>query len=263
MKQTYTVLLQGLLLLIAVLLLFVLLMGTDWAGLTNAEERSEQTAQRVGELMYDFINETEEVATDSALTNPIHQLIQKLCRDNGIDYSSVTFHVLLNDEVNAFALPGRQLVVYTGLLDECRNESELAGVLAHELAHIEQDHVMKKLAKELGFSMLSTLTNDGETLGLVFETLGSSAYDRELEIAADMAAVEYLEVAGLNPRAFADILYRIDGMQDSSPEFLDWISTHPDAQSRAEAVMDAVDSELPIPEPVLPSAMWDDMKAAL
>jgi hypothetical protein len=76
MKQTYTVLLQGLLLLIAVLLLFVLLMGTDWAGLTNAEERSEQTAQRVGELMYDFINETEEVATDTALTNPVHQLIQ-------------------------------------------------------------------------------------------------------------------------------------------------------------------------------------------
>ncbi|MFM9056426.1 MAG: M48 family metallopeptidase [Bacteroidota bacterium] len=263
MKKTYTLLLQGLLLLLAVLVLFVMLMGTDWAGLTNAEERSDQTAQRIGELMRDFIDETEEPATDTALIGPVNELILQLCQENGIDYSSITFHVLQKDEVNAFALPGRHLVVYTGLLDECRNESELAGVLAHELAHIEHGHVMKKLAKELGFSMLSTLTGGGETLGVVFETLGSTAYDRELETDADMTAVEYLEAAGLNPRSFADVLYRIDGMQESSPAFLDWISTHPDARSRAEAVMDAVDSELPVPEPVLPPSMWDDMKAAL
>lgn len=263
MKQLNTLLLQGLLLIGAVVLLFILLMKVDWSGLTNAKERGDQTAQRVGEMMREFIHETEEVATDTALTNPVERLIRKICRENGISDTSVTYHVLIKDEVNAFALPGRQLVVYTGLLDECRNESELAGVLAHELAHIERDHVMKKLAKELGFSVLSTLTGGGETLGAIFETLGSTAYDRELETEADMAAVEYLEAASLNPRSFADILYRIDGMQDSTPEFLDWISTHPDAKARAEAVMDAVDPELPEPEAVLPEGMWDEMKAAL
>lgn len=263
MNAAYKVVFQGTLLLLGVLMLFVLLMGVDWAGLTHAEEHHDETAERVGRLMREYMLENEEVLNDTALTKPVYSLIYKICHENGIEDDSVDFHILLNNEVNAFALPGRQLVIYTGLLKECRNESELAGVLAHEIAHIEANHVMKKLAKELGFSMLSTLTSGGQAIGMVFETLGSTAYDRDLETQADLAAVYYMQTAGLNPRAYADVLYRIAGMQGSSPEVLDWISTHPDAEARAETVLDAINPKFPVADPVLSDTVWAAMKARL
>jgi predicted Zn-dependent protease len=253
---------QGLLLAIGVLGLFFLLMRIDWMGLMKVNEVRDKSTQKTGDLLWDFIKKSEDEVRDTALCAPVTALHTHLCSENGLESTSIQVHLIRNDEVNAFALPGRHLVVYTGLLKACKNESELAGVLAHEIAHIEHDHVMKKLGEEIGFSVLSAMTGNGEVIEFVLRTICSTAYNRELETEADMIAVDYLEAAGFNPAAFADILARFDTEREN-PRLLDWVSTHPDAKARAEAVMEAISPELPEPTPVVQEAQWQQMKDAL
>ncbi len=77
-------------------------------------------------------------------------MVNVLYKVNDIDRDKIKVHLLFKDEVNAFALPDGHLVIFSGLILESENPEELSGVLAHELAHIELNHVMTKLMREVG-----------------------------------------------------------------------------------------------------------------
>ena len=80
---------------------------------------------------------------------------------------------------NAFALPGGHLVLYTGLINASDNFEEVTGVIGHELAHIELNHVMKRLVREIGLSALISMTTGESNPQVVLETaklLSSSAF---------------------------------------------------------------------------------------
>jgi predicted Zn-dependent protease len=66
--------------------------------------------------------------------------------------------VLNNDEINAFALPNGHLIVYSGLILNSDNQEELIGFICHEIAHIALNHIMKRLVKEIGTSVLISMT---------------------------------------------------------------------------------------------------------
>jgi beta-barrel assembly-enhancing protease len=92
----------------------------------------------------------------------LDKLILPLCKANTIERDSLKVHIVEKDEVNAFALPNNHLVVYTGLITDCKKQEALQGVLGHEIAHIEKNHVMKKLSKEVGLSVLLSATTGGK-----------------------------------------------------------------------------------------------------
>ena len=206
----------------------------DWMRLFGLHRTVVE--DKLGEMYWHLYSESAVFVDDDALTAPLDTLFTALCRANGIGRAQVSLHLVQNEEVNAYACPGNHLVVHTALVGACRNEAELCGVLAHELAHIEHGHVMKKLIKEVGVATLAAMMSDGGALTEVMHVLSSTAYDRSLESEADEVAVGYLLRAAVDPTALADFLLRLSEDEEDLPALAEWISTHPDSQQRSRAI---------------------------
>jgi predicted Zn-dependent protease len=131
------------------------------------------------------------------------------------------------------------MVVYTGLLEYAKNAEEVAGVMAHEIGHMEKNHVMKKLVKEIGMEMLFTIAAGDAGNDISRETakvLSSTAFDRKHEREADAFAVETLANANIDPQHLSNFFFRL-ARKDNLPEELAWISTHPDTKERSAEII--------------------------
>jgi predicted Zn-dependent protease len=153
-------------------------------------------------------------------------------------------------------------VLTSGIIQEAKNAEELCGVIAHELAHMEQNHVMKKLGKEIGFSVLMTVTSGGgaEVVRQILHLLSSTAYDRELEEEADRLAVDYLAKAGIDPLPFSDFMFRIANGEEGNTTYFDWISTHPNSEERAGYIFECAKAKDVEETPVLSQNTWIEMR---
>jgi predicted Zn-dependent protease len=166
-------------------------------------------------------------------------------RRNNITYH---FRVIDSPQINSFALPGGYIFVTRGLLDFVQNESELAGVLAHEVSHIVAHHGSDELSRELIAAKLATSgarvvgISDDSALKLLYGVGGPVAafvqrpLKQEQEIEADRLAVYNLERAGWNPNGLATALDRVS-RYNGDPGLLSLlVSNHPPAAVRIEAV---------------------------
>lgn len=160
----------------------------------------------------------------------------RMCWPNGIDPDEIRIMVVHDPEVNAYAYLGDRIIVNTGLLREVHNEAELAGVLGHELAHIQCHHVMKKLTAELGAHILLTLiSGSSEVVGQIAKILSSTAYSRSQESEADRIGMNYLLKSGINVMPTADLFERLSEKEHTSIN-LQWINTHPDLKERVRQI---------------------------
>ncbi|MGR6087979.1 MAG: M48 family metallopeptidase [Arcticibacter sp.] len=216
-----------------------LMQQVDWRTIFHLKKVQDKTEEKVGEMVWEIVSQTEEEVVDTAILAMVDTVFREICLANGIESSSISLHVIKNDQVNAFAIPGNHIIIYSGLIASAKNESEFAGVLSHELAHLQKNHVMKKLIKEVGFSVLVDMTagGGGVIVKKVAQILSSSAYDRSLEEEADLQAVEYLGTAGYDARQFGEFMYRLSDEDSSDSSMMVWISTHPDSKDRAEYII--------------------------
>jgi len=238
----------------------------NWMSIFKVEKLTKATEQKLGKTIWDWFNHSEKEIKDSEIFNTVDSLLTRVCASNDIYRDQVELHIVSNAEVNAFALPGNHLVLYSGLINSAENESELSGVIAHELAHIEMEHVMKKLVKEVGLSVLismSTGNSGGEIVKEAAKLLSSTAYDRKLEKEADLRAVDYLINAGIEPIHFASFLSRLSETQPDIETHLEWISTHPESQRRADYINSYREGK-PLEEvPFLANGTWMRLKEYL
>lgn len=231
---------QGLIILALFFGLFFGLSKVDFVGLMQIEKNTTSAENKIGDLIWDNIQETEDIITNDSIVKTLDSLIVPICKANKIERDSLKIHIVKNDEVNAFALPNKHLVIYTGLLLDCKKQEAVQGVIGHEIAHIENNHVMKKLSKEVGLTVLLTAASGGkggEIIKEIFKTLSSSAYDRTLEKEADMESVNYLLKANINPEPMADFMFQL-AQQEALPNAFSWISTHPESEERAKYILD-------------------------
>jgi len=148
------------------------------------------------------------------------------------------FHVATNPSVNAFAVPGGIVVVHTGLLQATKRPEELAGVVAHEVQHVELRHSLRGLVKQLGWRGLFVLmTGDfGSTLvGTAALELTSLRFSRDTESEADNRGFDDLVEAGIDPGGMADfftVMAAKSGGLTPSP----FLSTHPASAAREAAL---------------------------
>ncbi len=234
----------------------------NWIDVLRVKKVSKTTEEKWGELLRKIMIETESEIKQATIYKPVDSLLNHLCKTNDIDRKLIKLYVIDNSEINAFAMPGGHIVVYSGLLQACNSEAQLAGVMAHELAHIQLRHVMKKLIKEVGLSALlgATTGSGGEVIKESLKHLSSTAYDRELEQEADLKAVSYLENAAISATPFAEFMYQLAA--GSNTPYLVWISTHPDSEERAAYISEQADQSL-VNEPVLDKATWQSLKNAV
>ena len=215
----------------------------DWMKLFKVEKTRQNTEEKIGDLFWKMLKNSETEITSDSVVAPVDSILTRICTANSIDRKKIKLHLLRKDEINAFALPGNHLVVYSGLISACENEAELYGVIGHELAHMEKNHVMNKLVKEVGLSVLismSTGNGNSEAVKSAIKQISSSAYDRKLETEADLTAVDYLEKADIDPEAFANFLYRLADQTKNLPSQIYWISSHPESKERAEKIIERI-----------------------
>lgn len=146
--------------------------------------------------------------------------------------------IIRNDSVlNAFCIAGGYIYVYTGLIKFLDNEAELAGVLAHEIAHADKRHTTIRMVSEYGIGTIIALAMGGDVSFLVNigrQLLGLS-FSRNDEMDADETAITYLTATDYDPRGIAGFFKKMNekGKSATIPEFL---STHPSSENRIEEI---------------------------
>jgi len=155
------------------------------------------------------------------------------------------YRVVVAPEVNALALPGGQVVVFTGLLAAAEAPEEVAGVLAHEMQHVLRRHGLKNVARRLGTkAILGALLGDESLFYALVEQsadqLLSSQFSRKQETEADLRGVELLRRAAVDPRGFVAFFERLAAQESQLEAALSWVSTHPPSARRARQLRQAI-----------------------
>lgn len=175
-------------------------------------------------------------ATVTGYVQSVGDKVVRVCDRRDIEYH---FAVIAKDEVNAFAMPGGYVYVYTGLMKTLDDEAQLAAVLAHEVGHVTARHSTERLTKIYGYQVLASLIlgdNPNFWAGLVadiFSTTGMLAYSRQNEYEADRLGLTYANAAGYDPDGMTELLGKLVGMEERQPSQLEeWLSTHPPTAER-------------------------------
>jgi predicted Zn-dependent protease len=237
----------------------------NWMQILEVEKVTDSTEEKLADVIRNSIERSEEIIRDKEIKEVIDSIVHKIADKNRIDPTELNILIVNNPQVNAFALPDKHLVIFTGLIESCDNPEALSGVIAHELAHIELNHVMKKLAKEVGISVLFSITSNtgGQVLGEVTKTLSSSAYDRSLEEEADENALQYLLNANVDPEPLAEFFYKLSLDEPEFASKIQWLSTHPDSKERAKRILDEVKEVNNSYEPIISNESWNFLKRNL
>ena len=184
---------------------------------------------------------------NSPETQYIRQLGQKLVGTIPQEYSwPFEFHVVPQKEINAFALPGGQMFINVGTITAARNEAELAGVMAHEMAHVYMQHSAKQAGKAQTTSMIAGIASAvmggrGGMLGQLGQMgiqMGAQGlmmkYSRGDESQADAVGAMILYKASYNPQGMADFFQTMGSQGGSAPP--EFFSSHPNPVNRQQAI---------------------------
>jgi predicted Zn-dependent protease len=170
----------------------------------------------------------------------IGKKIAAVCDRKDIDYH---FYALNEEEVNAFSLPGGYVYINKGLIEKCKSDDELAGVIGHEVGHIVARHAIKRLQGAQLYSVLrvltATATNSGE-VGLAADVAVTElmlGYSREDEFLADKLGTKYAKLAGYDPHAMVSFLKTLKEVERKRPAGpYNYYKTHPYIPDRVRAV---------------------------
>ena len=213
------------------------------------------------------------------LNNPqivgyIQQLGAKLASKAAGEKFNYQFQVVATREINAFALPGGFLFVNAGTIAAAKNEGELAGVIAHEIAHAALRHGTNQASKaqiaQMGMGVLSAIASSSENpnLGQAVSTIGGLGanmlflkYGRSAEKEADIEGARILSEAGYDPRDMANFFKTLQA--EGGQRVPEMLSDHPDPGNRIKYILDEI-PKLPVSaNPVHSTPQFDQAKAAL
>jgi beta-barrel assembly-enhancing protease len=156
-----------------------------------------------------------------------------------------TFGVIESDDINAFAMPGGYIVLTSGLYKTLTNEAELAGVLGHEIAHVNLRHHVHLMQKQLLIAKGSNYLSGKTSADAVKELVGTGAQitarslDKEAEFESDRTGIVYTARAGYDPFAYLELLDRI-GANNATDRLSLLFKTHPHPRDRIDALEKAM-----------------------
>lgn len=205
-----------------------------------------ETEAQLGEQVAAQVEEREKILDDRRVQEYIRQIATPLIEQSLLDRPGVPYRITVLDQpqqVNAFAVPGGHLYVYTGLLLAAADEAELAGVLAHEIGHVVARHSANQLATQYGMEILAGLAlgenpNEIAAIASQFGHAGAMArFSRDDEREADEYGVKYLVATGYDPAgllSFFQKLQKLEGGKRSEVEKL--LASHPPTQERIRRI---------------------------
>lgn len=208
----------------------------------------------MGRQFADEIERQAKIVTDPMVAEYVNRVGQNLVRHSDAKVP-FTFKVIESPEVNAFALPGGFCFVHTGLLMEAETEAEMAGVLAHEIAHVAARHGTRQASRgqiaNLATIPLVILTGGWAGYGIqqaanIAIPAAFMQFSRGFEREADFLGLQYLYAAGYDPTAFVDFFEKLASMRKTKPGALASVfSSHPMTDDRITAAQSEMQEILP------------------
>ena len=228
----------------------------------------------LGKQLEQEVERSSKLIDDPVVTEYVNRVGQNLVRNSDARVP-FTIKVIDSDEVNAFALPGGFFYVNSGLILRAQEESELAGVMAHEISHVTARHGTKNATKgemmQLATIPLMLLGPAGWAGYGLYEGLNIAIpltylkFSRDSEREADFLGLEYMYKAGYDPNAFVTFFERIQADEKRRPGTIPKVfSTHPPTPDRIEAAQKEIARILPNkPEYIVTTSEFDSVKARL
>ena len=226
----------------------------------------------LGKQMAQEVERQAKMVDDPVIAEYVNRVGQNLVRNSDAKVP-FTIKVLDSEEVNAFALPGGFFFVNTGLILKADNEAELAGVMAHEIAHVAARHGTRQATRGtiINYASLPLIFMGGWTGYALYQAagiaipLGFLTFSRAFESEADMLGLEYLYKTGYDPTAFVDFFEKIETLEKRKPGTMSKVfSTHPLTDDRIAAAQKNIATILKAkPEYVLNTSEFNDVKERL
>jgi predicted Zn-dependent protease len=253
---------------LAVILLFV---GWRWGVpmlAAMATERVPESWEReLGKAALEEIAPESLRVDDPVIVRPVEDTFTRLLAASTNACDSCEVHVLRSKVVNAYALPGGQVVVTTAILRALGGPEELAAVLAHEITHATKRHALRGMLQGEGLRLLfSLISGDDSALRAISGTagvIGELSYSRSDETEADVGAADLLARSGISPLALARVQDRLSAKGGGRAPF-EFLSTHPATATRRERARELSETLHVAPAEAPPdTASWRSMEEAL
>jgi predicted Zn-dependent protease len=226
----------------------------------------------LGKQLAQEVERQAKIIDDPIIAEYVNRVGQNLVRNSDAKVP-FTIKVLDSEEVNAFALPGGFFFVNSGLMLKAESESELAGVMAHEIAHVAARHGTRQATRGaiINYASIPLIFMGGWTgyairqgAGLAIP-LGFLNFSRGFEREADYLGLQYLYKSGYDPTSFVDFFEKIQSLEKKKPGTISKVfSTHPMTDDRIKAAQDEIQKILVAkPEYVVNTSEYNDVRNRL
>jgi predicted Zn-dependent protease len=233
---------------------------------------SLETEIRMGKEYSQQVEASVKMVQDPVVTEYVNRIGQNLVRNSDAQVP-FTIKVIDSDEVNAFALPGGFFYVNSGLILAADEEAELAGVMAHEIAHVAARHATRQITRAQWANIGTIpLIFVGGGIGYAVRSVAGLAlpmtflsFSRGFEAEADYLGLQYMYKSGYDPQAFISFFEKLQAKEKRKPGTLARaFSTHPQTPDRIEKSQEEIGRILPArPQYVVSTSEFDDVKSRL
>jgi predicted Zn-dependent protease len=245
-------------------LVLMLWFGTDLMVEWAVKRIPVEWESQVGIVAYRQMLSEKTVLKEGAAVEAVREMTERLTAKIPDNPYTFEVSVVQSDVVNAFALPGGYVVVFTGLIQKAESAEEVAGVLGHEISHVLERHGMERIVKQLGLAAVITIVL-GDQRGLVglAQQLGMELvtlkFSREQETEADLSGLRLLHNAHIASDGMITFFNRLS---EQDKHGIELFSTHPMSAARAERLKRAAAS-LPVPSPEPFTFEWTEVRQSI
>ena len=233
---------------------------------------SVETDIKMGKQYAQMVDSSSKLINDPIVTEYVNRLGQNIVRNSDAQVP-FTFKIIDSDVVNAFSLPGGFVYINTGTILAADEEAELAGVMAHEIAHVCARHATRQLtrAQYANFATIPLIFVGGGIGYAAYEAMGLGlpvafmSFQRGFEAEADYLGLQYDYKTGYDPQAFISFFEKIQAQEKKKPGFIDkTFASHPQTPDRIEASQKEIATILPArAEYTVTTSEFDEVKARL
>ena len=227
-----------------------LFLAKDWLVGKVAKQVPVAWEKKLGETLFQQLK-ADQLVEDTVIHEDFDKIASRLIKGIGSKRYEFKFHIVKDDSLNAFALPGGTMAIHTGLLLKANSAEEVAGVMAHELAHVTEQHGVSNLIEAAGLYMVVTaLFGDATGLLAIIANNGpmllQMKFSRDHEREADKRGFEFLMAAEIDPKGMVSFFKKMHLHQEEkgTNTIPDFLSTHPATTKRINNLEQLISNSL-------------------